>query len=115
MLITIDDFARLCAVTRRTLDKWRRAGLEGMPEPVAGDATCLLFDEKQCAAFAAKISPRTYVTVAEFADLARISTRHLARLRARKPIGFPHEYRPFGRRSLFRRDEVQKWLESGRI
>lgn len=59
-----------------------------------------------------------FVTVNEFAELARISRRSLDRLRKRRPEGFPTEY-DFGqgetqqsRQPRFKLNEVRAWLDS---
>lgn len=62
--------------------------------------------------------PRHFVTVAEFARLARISRRTLDRYRKARPPGFPVEH-DIGQGSTpqprFRLDEVQQWLNSRAI
>lgn len=62
------------------------------------------------------------ITVAEFAELARLSRRQIDRLRKRKPPGFPHEYEmgsgsrnPRRRAPRFRLAEVAVWLASRAI
>lgn len=59
-----------------------------------------------------------FITVNEFAELARLSRRSLDRLRKRRPEGFPTEY-DFGvgeakqsRLPRFKLAEVQAWLDS---
>ena len=63
---------------------------------------------------------QTFVTVDEFAVIARISRRTLCRLRRSRPAGFPTEY-DLGlsaratrncRRPRFKLAEVQAWLDS---
>ena len=56
-----------------------------------------------------------FITIEEFARLARISRRTLARYRRARPSGFPIEY-DLGRgatpRPRFKLDEVREWLDS---
>ena len=58
------------------------------------------------------------ITAGEFAALARLSRRHIDRLRIRRPVGFPREYELGAGTSRYRRcprfklAEVKKWLES---
>ncbi|SKB83526.1 hypothetical protein SAMN06295920_10713 [Rhizorhabdus histidinilytica] len=59
-----------------------------------------------------------FITVSEFAELARMSRRSLDRLRQRRPDGFPTEY-DFGtgeakqsRQPRFKLEEVRAWLDS---
>lgn len=59
-----------------------------------------------------------FVTIDEFAILARLSRRQICRLRKRRPPGFPHEYEfGSGQSKLrncprFKRSEVSAWLET---
>ena len=56
-----------------------------------------------------------FITVAEFARLARVSRRTIDRYRRARPGGFPTEYDMGpGRTALprFKLDEVLRWLES---
>jgi hypothetical protein len=56
-----------------------------------------------------------FITVEEFAKLARVSRRTIDRYRQARPSGFPTEY-DIGRgtvpRPRFRFDEVRRWLDS---
>ena len=56
-----------------------------------------------------------FITVDEFAELARISRRTLNRYRRKRPAGFPTEY-DIGRgstpRPRFKLEEVRSWLDS---
>lgn len=54
---------------------------------------------------------RPTITLAEFADFACISVRHLNRLRAKRDGSFPTELRPAGS-AIFKRVEVEDWLEA---
>jgi predicted DNA-binding transcriptional regulator AlpA len=59
-----------------------------------------------------------FVTVEEFARMARLSRRQIDRLRKRRPAGFPREYEmgsgasKFRRCPRFKKIDVEKWLES---
>lgn len=59
-----------------------------------------------------------FVTVGEFADMARLSRRQIDRFRKRRPPGFPREYElgtggsKYRRCPRFKLAEVQKWLDS---
>lgn len=59
-----------------------------------------------------------FVTVDEFAAIARLSRRQIDRLRGRRPQGFPTEYELGGAVSKFRRcprfklAEVLAWIET---
>lgn len=59
-----------------------------------------------------------FITVDEFADLARLSRRQIDRLRKRRPPAFPREYElgsglsKFRSCPRFRRSEVDAWLNS---
>ena len=59
-----------------------------------------------------------FITVNEFAELARMSRRSLDRLRQRRPDGFPTEYdfgsaeTRHGRRPRFKLADVREWLDS---
>ena len=56
-----------------------------------------------------------FITLEEFASMARISKRTLFRYRRRHPQGFPTEYDiGYGRicRPRFKLSEVQSWLDS---
>lgn len=59
-----------------------------------------------------------FVTINEFASLARLSRKQICRLRKRRPPGFPHEYEfGSGQSKLrncprFKRSEVSAWLET---
>jgi len=59
-------------------------------------------------------SPR-FITVEEFASLARVSRRTIDRYRTERPAGFPTEF-DVGRgavpRPRFKHDEVCRWLDS---
>lgn len=59
--------------------------------------------------------PPYFITVREFAELARVSSRTINRYRRSRPSGFPAEY-DIGRgripRPRFKLDEVQRWLDS---
>lgn len=60
-------------------------------------------------------SEAQFITIAEFAELARISRRTLSRYRHRRPTGFPREYdmgRGSTRRPRFKLDDVKQWLDS---
>ena len=56
-----------------------------------------------------------FITVEEFARLARVSRRTLDRYRRARPFGFPTEF-DMGRgkipRPRFKLNEVQRWLDS---
>lgn len=58
---------------------------------------------------------RYFITVDEFARLARVSRRTIDRYRQRRPDGFPTEY-DIGRgaipRPRFRISDVRAWLDS---
>lgn len=62
--------------------------------------------------------PADYITVDEFADLARLSRRQIDRLRKKRPSGFPREYELGSGMSKYRscprfkRTEVDRWLDS---
>lgn len=65
-------------------------------------------------------STPAFITIDEFAEIARISRRTLCRLRQSRPAGFPTEY-DLGlsaaptrncRRPRFKLAEVQAWLDS---
>ncbi|HZV09099.1 MAG TPA: hypothetical protein VFF94_05055 [Novosphingobium sp.] len=62
--------------------------------------------------------PADFITVDEFASLARLSRRQIDRLRQRRPTGFPREYElgsglsKFRRCPRFKRVEVERWLDS---
>lgn len=67
-----------------------------------------------------QLSVPVFVTIDEFAGIARISRRTLCRLRQSRPDGFPTEY-DLGlnqgatrncRRPRFKLAEVQAWLDS---
>lgn len=62
----------------------------------------------------APITP-LFITVEEFACLARVSRRTIDRYRQARPLGFPAEY-DFGRGSVprprFKLDDVRQWLDS---
>lgn len=59
-----------------------------------------------------------FITVTEFAELARLSRRQIDRLRQRRPPGFPREFELGSGGSKFRRcprfklAEVNRWLDS---
>jgi predicted DNA-binding transcriptional regulator AlpA len=59
-----------------------------------------------------------YITVSEFAALARLSRKSIDRLRKRRPDGFPTEYEwglsesKHRRQPRFRLDQVRAWLDS---
>jgi len=59
-----------------------------------------------------------FITVEEFASLARLSRRQIDRLRKRRPPAFPREYElgsglsKFRSCPRFRRSEVDDWLNS---
>lgn len=59
-----------------------------------------------------------FITVEEFAALARLSRRQIDRLRKRRPAGFPREYElgdsssKHRRCPRFRRADVLAWLET---
>lgn len=59
-----------------------------------------------------------FITVEEFASLARLSRRQIDRLRKRRPAAFPREYElgsglsKFRSCPRFRRSEVDAWLDS---
>lgn len=59
--------------------------------------------------------PTHFITVTEFAALARVSRRTIDRYREAKPSGFPREY-DVGRGSIprprFKLEDVRVWLES---
>jgi len=57
---------------------------------------------------------RPTITLEEFADLVCMSVRNLNRLRAKRDPSFPTEIRPSGV-PIFRRDEVEDWLEGRAI
>lgn len=56
-----------------------------------------------------------FITVEDFARLARVSRRTIDRYRRARPSGFPREY-DIGRgmvpRPRFKLDEVHQWLDS---
>lgn len=59
------------------------------------------------------------ITVAEFAELASLSRRHIDRLRKRRPAGFPREYdvgsgsdNPRRRCPRFKLIDVKAWIRS---
>lgn len=56
-----------------------------------------------------------FITVQEFARLARVSRRTIDRYRQNRPTGFPREF-DMGRgqspRPRFKIDEVKRWLDS---
>jgi predicted DNA-binding transcriptional regulator AlpA len=62
--------------------------------------------------------PPEFITVEEFASLARLSRRQIDRLRKRRPPAFPREYElgsglsKFRSCPRFRRSEVDDWLNS---
>lgn len=62
--------------------------------------------------------PPEFITVEEFAGLARLSRRQIDRLRKRRPAAFPREYElgsglsKFRSCPRFRRSEVDAWLNS---
>lgn len=62
--------------------------------------------------------PSDYITVDEFADLARLSRRQIDRLRKKRPSGFPREYElgsgisKYRSCPRFKRLEVDRWLDS---
>lgn len=62
--------------------------------------------------------PPDFITVEEFAGLARLSRRQIDRLRKRRPPAFPREYElgsglsKFRSCPRFRRTEVDEWLNS---
>jgi predicted DNA-binding transcriptional regulator AlpA len=63
--------------------------------------------------------PRSeFITVEEFASLARLSRRQIDRLRKHRPPAFPREYElgsgssKFRSCPRFRRSEVDAWLDS---
>ncbi|WP_176590730.1 AlpA family transcriptional regulator [Sphingobium sp. EM0848] len=59
--------------------------------------------------------PTHFVTVEEFASMARISRRTLDRYRQSRPAGFPTEYDVgYGqiRRPRFKLSDVEQWLDS---
>lgn len=62
--------------------------------------------------------PRDFITVEEFAGLARLSRRQIDRLRKRRPPAFPREYElgsglsKFRSCPRFKRSEVDAWLDS---
>lgn len=59
-----------------------------------------------------------FITVEEFASLARLSRRQIDRLRKRRPPAFPREYElgsglsKFRSCPRFKRSEVDAWLDS---
>jgi predicted DNA-binding transcriptional regulator AlpA len=59
-----------------------------------------------------------FITVDEFAEIARLSRRQIDRLRTRRPAGFPREYElgsgksKHGRCPRFKLDDVLAWMES---
>lgn len=57
---------------------------------------------------------RPTITLEEFADFACMSVRNLNRLRAKRDASFPTEMRPAGS-AIFRRIEVEDWLDSRAI
>jgi predicted DNA-binding transcriptional regulator AlpA len=63
-------------------------------------------------------APSDFITVGEFASLARLSRRQIDRLRKRRPAEFPREYElgsglsKFRSCPRFRRSEVEAWLDS---
>ena len=60
----------------------------------------------------------TFITVEEFAGMARLSRRQIDRLRRRRPAGFPPEYELGSGGSKYRRCprfklvDVRRWLDS---
>ena len=62
--------------------------------------------------------PVAFITVDEFASLARLSRRQIDRLRKRRPPGFPREYElgsglsKYRACPRFKRSEVDSWLDS---
>lgn len=64
------------------------------------------------------LSQLSFITVAEFARLARLSRRQIDRLRKRRPPGFPPEYEfgsgsgKYRRCPRFKAAEVARWLDS---
>ena len=64
------------------------------------------------------LAPPDFITVEEFADLARLSRRQIDRLRKRRPPAFPREYElgsglsKFRSCPRFKRSEVDAWLDS---
>lgn len=62
--------------------------------------------------------PPEFITVEEFAGLARLSRRQIDRLRKRRPPSFPREFElgsglsKFRRCPRFKRSEVDAWLDS---
>jgi len=62
-----------------------------------------------------KNSSVRFITVEEFAELARVSRKTIDRFRRKRPLGFPQEYdvgRGSTARPRFKLIDVQKWLES---
>ena len=63
-------------------------------------------------------APAEFITVEEFADLARLSRRQIDRLRKLRPMAFPREYElgsglsKFRNCPRFKRSEVDAWLDS---
>lgn len=63
-------------------------------------------------------APPDFITVEEFAGLARLSRRQIDRLRKRRPPAFPREYElgsglsKFRSCPRFRRSEVDAWINS---
>lgn len=59
-----------------------------------------------------------WITIKEFAEKARLSRRHIDRLRKKRPNGFPKEHEMSNGDSLYRRcprfklSEVDAWLAS---
>jgi predicted DNA-binding transcriptional regulator AlpA len=56
-----------------------------------------------------------FITIMEFAGLARISRRTLQRYRKKRPAGFPTEYdvgMGLKREPRFKLSEVMQWLDS---
>ena len=66
----------------------------------------------------AQASELRFITVVEFAGLARLSRRQIDRLRRRRPPGFPREFELGSGGSKYRRcprfklSEVNRWLDS---
>jgi len=62
--------------------------------------------------------PQHFITVSEFAEMARLSRRQIDRLRRRRPAGFPREFELGNGESKYRRCprfklvEVRRWLDS---
>jgi len=59
-----------------------------------------------------------FVTVEEFAGMAKLSRRQIDRLRVRRPAGFPKEYELGSSNSMYRRcprfklSDVLAWLDT---